>query len=297
MNSIEFEVVNFKDDKYSDGVVAINIVLDGKKVKSFLDVSAIIAHAKIEEQTPDIIRNHPKDGAKQFFAFTCSCGVPGCAGFFDPVIQQLESINSVDFVKWSVAPNKSTSIAGDYLFPAQKYYAAIDELKTKLINLEQDGYFYEGFFEEYNKNRYTDLIQSIDSICSEYNDSMLFSQLVANYINPEYAGRQIALKLNNEVQPLHLSLYDFLTPILFHLIKESDSDGLLVLIEQLKYANVVLSALEANNMDLVWDFIFEGYFYGGYAEPEVNSLKKEYAMAFAVYLKDEDDREVSLALV
>ena len=297
MNSIEFEVVNFKDDKYSDGVVAVNVVLDGKKTETFLNVSAIIAHAKIEDQTPEIIRNHPNDGSKQFFAFTCSCGVPGCAGFFDPVVQQIESINGVDFVKWSVAPNKTTSIAGDYLFPVQKYYATIEDLKSKLISLEQNGYFYEGFFEEYSKNRYTDLIQSIDSIYSEYNDFMLFSQLIANYINPEYSGSRIALKLNNEVQPLHLSVGDFLRPILLYLIKESDSDGLLVLIEQLKYANVVFSALEANNIDLVWEFIFEGYFYGGYAEPEVNSLKKEYAMAFAVYLKEEDAREVSLALV
>lgn len=297
MNSVEFEVINFKEDKYPDGVVAVNMLLDGKKVNAFLDIAAIIAHSDIESQTPEAIRNNTQFGVKQYFALTCSCGVPGCAGFFDPIVQTLETINGVEFVKWSVAPNKSTFVEGDYLFPAQKYYATMTDLKNQLINLEQSGYYYEGFFEEYDKTRYTDLIQEVDRVYSVYNDFMLFSQLTFNYVGEEYRNKTVALTLDGVVQPIRMPIEDFLRPGLLRHLKDEAPDAMLCLIEKIKYSNVVFSALEVGSLDIVWEFVFENYFQGDFANETPDVLKKEYALAFGVYLKDESPVKVSLALI
>lgn len=297
MNNLEFNVINFKDEKYSHGVVGVDMHIDGKKVNAFLDVAAIVAYAKIEEQTPDALRNNKNFGAKQFFAFTCSCGNPGCAGFFDPVVQRHDSVNASEVVVWSIPPNKTTSLEGDYYFPAQKFYSAIENLKTKLSNLEQEGFYYESFFDVCDKKLYTTLDDAIGRYYSVYNDAMLFSQLATNYIQPEYLDKKIQLTVAGQPKGIELSTEEFLFSILSHYLKDkSSADNMLTLIEQIKFANVVFSAIAENKMQFVWEFIFEGYFYGDYEESDFDELKKDYAMTYGVYLKDEESLEVSLVL-
>lgn len=80
-----------------------------------------------------------------FFAYTCSCGVEGCAGFFDPCKLGI----TADTVTWEIVPPETAASqteaeaaqakATKYCFDRAKYLLALDLLEEQLQELEAEN--------------------------------------------------------------------------------------------------------------------------------------------------------------
>lgn len=78
--------------------------------------------------------------------FTCSCGVPGCAGFHEPITQTRTNGQ----VLWAVPDEKTAKLLGaDHLvFDAAAFDAAIAALYTTLLDFEGQGIIAETLIDE-----------------------------------------------------------------------------------------------------------------------------------------------------
>lgn len=74
-----------------------------------------------------------------FYLFTCSCGVPGCANYHNPV--ELAIIEDQNLVYWTFPQEPGyKELEGEvYKFDLKAYLQLIESLQTQLIALNEKG--------------------------------------------------------------------------------------------------------------------------------------------------------------
>lgn len=127
-----------------DATIAFNCEpapIEGDPQTTLLKVSILInGEAKGEEivNVVDFVFGAIHDYA-HFYPFTCDCGIPGCAGFFDSVRQRRENSKVI----WQVFDSKTKAILGaeDFSFDAKSYDMALKKLKSELEKAEAGNSF------------------------------------------------------------------------------------------------------------------------------------------------------------
>lgn len=108
--------------------VEVGLVLNGQPLADGLvDVASLIGCATLP--------------LSRFDLYTCGCGIAGCAGFHDPLVQRRQGST----VSWATEDQKLSTVLGladgrTLTFDAGAFDAAITTLYRDLLAFEQDGF-------------------------------------------------------------------------------------------------------------------------------------------------------------
>lgn len=123
MDTIKFEVTNIAEIKNTDiKQCDVALFFNDLPIRGLLNANEAIAASRFN--------------VAEFDLFTCSCGVPGCAGYQEPVKQTKESGLAI----WKF-PECYKTDKNEYRFDHQQFTSAFDGLFSKLESLESDNIY------------------------------------------------------------------------------------------------------------------------------------------------------------
>lgn len=121
MNTISFDAI-----RISKTEAVMRLVIDGKDIESpYLDPFSILFEAGA--------------ASSEFYPMSCTCGEPGCAGFFMPLYHLRDGTRVI----WRIADDKLASIleGRQFIFGAEAFDAARQILRETIEALERDNVF------------------------------------------------------------------------------------------------------------------------------------------------------------
>lgn len=124
-------------------IVEKPISLDGVDFKKY-DVEVYLNEKKLPHKLFNAVEVLPvyKYRSAEFDMFTCSCGVPGCAGFQSPVCQSTKE----GVVTWTFPETDDyTTDKKEYQFDKKEFDNEFIRLKQKMLNYEKKNIIHDTF--------------------------------------------------------------------------------------------------------------------------------------------------------
>lgn len=118
--------IDFRATKSDLGLAEVTVLLDGREISDHeFDPAGLLFGADYE--------------AVSFHLFSCSCGVPGCSGFDEPI----EHRRTPGAIVWSVPDEKLSGLLGgtSFRFDPMAFDAARARLLADLQALGDEGFF------------------------------------------------------------------------------------------------------------------------------------------------------------
>lgn len=108
----------------------VTLLINGVEVNGYLGLPELLAYTRSALS------------ACRYYLFTCTCGVPGCAGVDDTIIQFNDEADKS--VYWFFPKNSYDSLNSQTLkFDRNQFFNAVSQLRKELQELESEGFFYE----------------------------------------------------------------------------------------------------------------------------------------------------------
>lgn len=122
--------------------------------KKFFDIDILLNNKKVSNSvfnSIDTLASSSIDNC-EFNLYTCSCGVPECAGYYEPIQQYTND----DIVTWKF-PEKSPYIIDKqiYNFEKKRIFSTLTEIKEHILNLSTQNVFINNFYEEISLKKYS----------------------------------------------------------------------------------------------------------------------------------------------
>ncbi len=219
----------------------IKVVLNGKILgDSMFNTAYVIAASKFN--------------FSEFFLFTCSCGVPECAGFHEPIIQ--EKFDGT--VKW-IFPKENyyQTEKLNYQFSQMEFENEFESAYQKIVSLEKKHFVCQSMIDEYGEALSIDMnLEHIIKSYQEKNDFHLFlKENLKDFINQEFF-----IKHKRDLSKYTFTIKDLLYKYNFSSSKDQDVLYFINFIKEGKFdllQEFTRNFLEDNDLTLNNFFEFE----------------------------------------